>query len=79
VFCLICSSVSPAAPPSAAWRFVTAKELKVVLAIVEFKLEFKNLVLEVSILVKTQAAMLDSTPPPVKYLIVKVVSEGAMP
>jgi hypothetical protein len=38
-----------------------------------------NLVLVVFRLIKSPTGTFDSTPPPVKYLTVKVVFEGAIP
>ena len=43
------------------------------------KLIVLNVVLVVSKVVKSPPGTLDSTPPPVRYLTVKVVLEGAIP
>ena len=46
---------------------------------VGLRLFFRNLTVEVSKEVKVLEATLDETPPPAKYLTVKVVFEGAIP
>jgi hypothetical protein len=56
-----------------------ATELNIYWAVVEFKLFFRNLIAPVLSKVKSLALTLDPTPPPVKYLTVKVVLEGAIP
>jgi hypothetical protein len=57
---------------------VTATELNIVWAVVASKLLFKNSMLAVKV-VKSLEGTLDCIPPPVRYLIVKVVFEGAIP
>jgi hypothetical protein len=79
VFCLISSILSPSCPPLAAFSLLEATELNIYCAVVEFRLFFKNLIVLVFNVVKLFAVTLDSTPPPVKYLTVKVVLEGAIP
>ena len=79
-FCLISSIVSPPPPPLAAIGLFVAKELKTKSAVEElFKPGFRNLTDVESILFKVFASILEVTPPPVKYLIVKIVFEGATP
>jgi hypothetical protein len=56
-----------------------ATELNIYCAVVEFKLFFKNLTVLVFSVVKSLALTLDPTPPPAKYLTVRVVLEGAIP
>jgi len=47
--------------------------------VVLVKPEFKNLTVEESIIFKEFAFILEETPPPDKYLTVKVVFDGAIP
>ena len=59
---------------------MVANELKTKSAVVElFNPGFKNLTAEESITFKEFAFILEETPPPVKYLTVKVVFDGAVP
>ena len=72
--------VSAPWPPSAALRLFVATELKIVFAnAVSEMFGFTNTMLVVSKEVKTPDATFAAKPPPVKYLIVKVVLEGAIP
>ena len=57
-----------------------AMELNIKLACgLLFNPEVKNFTVDVSILLKVFALILETTPPPVKYLTVNVVFEGAVP
>ena len=72
--------MSPPPPPLAAIGLFAAKELKTKSAVEElFKLGFKNLTDVESIVFRVFASILEITPPPVKYLTVKVVLDGAIP
>ena len=57
---------------------MTANELNIAFAVVPFKLLFKNTGVEFN-LVKVLAPTLAVTPPPVKYLNVRVVLDGVIP
>lgn len=79
VFCLIWFIVSPEPPPLAAAGLLAEIELNTYWAVVVFKFWFTNLICDVSIFVIEFADELDATPPPVLYLTVKVVFDGAIP
>ena len=79
-FCLISSIVSPPPPPLAAEGLLIANELNTKSAVaVLFKPVFKNLIALEFIIFKVFAFMLEETPPPDRYLTVKVVLDGAIP
>ena len=64
-----------------AWKtFDDAIELKIVFAnAVSAKFGLLNVILVSSTIVKVLASTFEERPPPVKYLTVKVVFEGAIP
>ena len=79
-FCLTSSILSPSWPPLAAIGLLTAIESKQNWANVVFEiLAFTKFIVAVSIFPKVLASTLDWIPPPVKYLTVNVVFEGAIP
>ena len=79
-FCLISSIVSPSLPPDAAIGLFTAIELNTNWAVdVLLRLPFLKKVLSVFNLFSWLASILDFTPPPVRYLTVKIVLLGAVP
>ena len=72
--------MSPFPPPVAGLGLFIAKESNVDWAKSGSKLSVVNKTFEVSlIIVKVLAGTFEPTPPPVKYLTVKVVFEGATP
>ena len=77
VFCLNSSIESPSDPPSAACGLVTVNEAKTSLAVTGFNPVTKNLGVLLNV-TKLLAGALAVAPPPVKYLTVKVVFDGAI-
>ena len=78
MFCLISLAVSPDFPPEAADGLLTVNEAKILLAVAVVKLLFKKVAVVINLLILF-AATFELTPPPVKYLTVKVVLTGATP
>ena len=79
-FCLISSILSPSCPPLAAIGLLTVTESKTYCANdVLPTCEVTKEILPSPILFIWPALILAAVPPPVKYLTVKVVFEGAIP
>ena len=75
---LISSIESPSCPPEAALGLFTNKESNMSCAVEESKSSCWNLIVP-SIVFNKLASIFALTPPPTKFLIVKVVLLGAIP
>ena len=80
VFCLISSSVSSERPPTAASGLFIANEFSIdVFSVGVFDGKFAMPVSTPAIVVIVLLPTFDATPPPLRYVIVSVVFDGAIP